>query len=122
MLFTAMRKFENAEASEQMQCADIDFNTALQLTEIFLQHSILMFNNLPRQNEFMQFQSGDSKRKFFMALPDEFTRKQATELGTQYKFSARTVDEILKNSIGKTLSKPKAGSYQKISSSPFGGN
>lgn len=114
MLFTAMRKFENAEASEQMQCADIDFNTALQLTEIFLHHSILMFNNLPRQNEFLQFQSGDSKRKFFIALPDEFTRKQATELGLQFKLSARTVDEILKNSIGKTLSRLKAGSYQKV--------
>jgi hypothetical protein len=29
----------------------------------------------------MQLQSGDGKRSFFEALPQEFTRKEATEIG-----------------------------------------
>jgi len=114
MLFTALRKFENGEAANQVVCTDEDFSTALRLAEIYLHHSILMFNNLPKQSEATQFKTGDGKRKFFEALPQEFTRKEATELGTKFKLSARTVDDILKSCIGVTLTKIKAGTYQRI--------
>ena len=114
MILSALRKFENGEAEPVITCTDEDFNTALLIVQTYLQHSLLMFNNLPKQNETMQFHSGDGKRKFFEALPQEFTRKEATELGTKFKLSARTVDDILKSCIGVTLTKIKAGSYQRI--------
>lgn len=114
MLFTALRKFENAEAAEQVECTDIDFNTAIRLAEIYLQHSILMFNNLPKQQNATVFQTGDSKRKFFEALPNEFTRAQAVELGKQHKLSPRSVDDLLHNATPGILTKPKAGHYQKV--------
>ncbi|MGH2564809.1 MAG: hypothetical protein ACRDE5_09860, partial [Ginsengibacter sp.] len=91
-----------------------DFTTALQLAEIYLQHSILMFNNLPKQSEATQFRTGDSKRKFFDALQPEFTRQQAVETGKQFQLAARTVDDILHNATGKALEKLKAGHYRKI--------
>jgi hypothetical protein len=114
MLFTALRKFENGEAASQVLCSDEDFSTALRLAEIYLHHSILMFNNLPKQSEATQFKTGDSKRKFFDALPSEFTRQQAVETGKQFQLSARTVDDILHNATGKALEKLKAGHYRKI--------
>ncbi|MBL0316798.1 MAG: DUF3987 domain-containing protein [Flavobacteriales bacterium] len=114
MLFTALRKFENGEAANQVVCTDEDFSTALRLAEIYLHHSILMFNNLPKQSEATQFKTGDSKRKFFDALPAEFTRQQAVETGKQFQLSARTVDDILHNATGKALEKLKAGLYRKI--------
>jgi hypothetical protein len=114
MLFTALRKFENAEAAEQVQCTDIDFDTALRLTEIFMQHSILMFNNLPKQQNATVFQTGDNKRKFFEALPKEFTRAEAVELGKQHKLSPRSVDDLLHNATPGILTKLKAGHYQKV--------
>ena len=114
MIFSALRKFENAEVADTIFCADEDFNTALTIAQTYLQHSLLMFNNLPKQTEVMSFQSGDSKRKFFETLPEEFTRKQATELGSQFKLSARSVDEILKTATGTSLTKLKAGLYQKV--------
>jgi len=113
MIFSALRKFENGEVTDTIYCTDEDFSTALTIAQTYLQHSILMFNNLPKQNEVMSFQSGDSKRKFFEALPEEFTRKQATELGSQFKLSPRSVDEILKTATGVSLSKLKAGLYRK---------
>ena len=113
MIFSALRKFENGEVTDTVFCTDEDFNTALAIAQTYLQHSLLMFNNLPKQNEVMSFHSGDSKRKFFEALPEEFTRKQATELGSQFKFSARSVDEILKTATGVSLTKLKAGLYRK---------
>ncbi len=61
----------------------------------------------------MQFHSGDGKRKFFEALTQEFTRKEATEIGTKFKLSARTVDDVLKSATGYTLTKIKAGCYQR---------
>jgi hypothetical protein len=114
MLFTALRKFENAEAAEQVQCTDTDFDTALRLTEIFMQHSILMFNNLPKQQNATVFQTGDNKRKFFEALPKEFTRAEAVELGKQHKLSPRSVDDLLHNATPGILTKLKAGHYQKL--------
>ena len=100
--------------TETIICTDEDFNTALLIVQTYLQHSLLMFNNLPKQNESMQFHSGDGKRKFFEALPKEFTRKEATEIGTKFKLSARTVDDVLKSCLGVSPTKIKAGSYQRI--------
>jgi hypothetical protein len=62
-------------------CTDKDFNNALRLAEIYLRHSIFMFNNLPIQSEATQLKTGDSKRKFFDALPEEYTSQQAIEIG-----------------------------------------
>ena len=114
MLFTALRKFENAEAAEQVQCTNADFNSAVQLAEIFLQHSILMFNNLPKQQNATVFQTGDHKRKFFEALPKEFARAEAVTLGQLHKLSARSVDDLLHNATPNLLTKLKPGLYQKI--------
>jgi len=114
MLFTALRKFENGEAANQVVCTDVDFSTALRLAAIYLHHSILMLNNLPKQSEATQFKTGDSKRKFFDALQPEFTRQQAVETGKQFQLSPRTVDDILHNATGKALEKLKAGHYRKI--------
>jgi hypothetical protein len=84
------------------------------LAEIYLHHSILMFKNLPMQSEATQFKTGDSKRKFFEALLEEFTRQQAVEIGKQFQLSPRTVDDILHNATGKALEKFKAGHYRKL--------
>ena len=83
------------------------------MAEIYLHHSIPMFNNLPKQSEATRFKTGDSKRKFFEALPAEFTRQQAVEFGKQFQLSLRTVDDI-HNATGKALEKLKAGHYRKL--------
>lgn len=114
MIFTSLRKFENREAATRIVCADEDFNTVLCLAEIYLRHSILMFNNLPKQSEANQFKTGDSKRKFFEALPAEFTRQQAVEIGKHFQLAARTMNDILRNATGKALEKLKAGQYRKL--------
>ena len=113
MIFSAIRKYENGEMSSTIICTDEDFNTVVQIVQTYLDHSLLMFNNLPNQSEATPFKTGD-KRKFFEALPREFTRKLAVEIGKQFQLSVRTVDEILHNATGKVLEKLKAGHYRKI--------
>lgn len=114
MLFTALRKFENGESATTLECTNEDFSTALQLAGIYLQHSLLMFNNLPKQSETTHFKTGVNKRHFFDTLPQEFTRQQAVELGRTFDLAARTVDDLLRNALGKLLEKPKPGQYRKV--------
>lgn len=81
MIFTSLRKFENGDTSTTVFCNDSDFDTAVNLADLYLQHSLLMFHNLPKQNDNAVFRSGDNKRKFFDALPSDFKRAEAIELG-----------------------------------------
>lgn len=114
MIFTAMRKFENGESTTKIVCTDQDFNTALILVKIFLQHSILMFNNLPKQSDIKAFNIGESKRIFIDALPNEFTRKLAVEIGNKFQLSESTVSHLLPKLVGKYFTQIKAGHYKKV--------
>jgi hypothetical protein len=114
MLFTAIRKFSSNIPEKEVYCSDEDFETALLLTEIYLQHSIFMFNNLPKQEEKGPFKSGQNQKLFFDALPTHFSRKEAVELAIQFNIAERTVDSLLKICIGTYLIQPKYGTYEKL--------
>jgi hypothetical protein len=72
-----------------------------------------MFENLPKQEGGGVFKSGQNKKLFFDSLPNEFQRKEAIELGNQFKISARTVDDILKKCKGNLLISTKPGHFEK---------
>ena len=114
MIFTALRKFETGELTNKMYCTDDDFHTALTLSGVYLEHSLLMFNNLPNQLESTPFKMPNNKKQLLQKLPYEFKRQDAVELGKQLGFSVRTVDEFLKNSLGTHLEKVKNGNYRKL--------
>lgn len=113
MLFTALRKFENAELSEKIICMDEDFQVAIELAGIYLHHSLLMFYNLPKQSTTTQFKAGDNKRKFIEALPNEFTTKEATEIGARFSLSYSSVTHLLPKLVPQYFTQPKFGHYQK---------
>lgn len=114
MIFTALRKVENGDCSEVVVCTDEDFLAALELINVHLNHSILMFNNLASQSEPITYKMGNNKKAFYEALPQSFQRKEAIELGAKYSLSERSVDDFLKNSVPELLSKIKTGCYEKV--------
>jgi len=114
MIFTSLRKYESTFTLSSITCSDSDFDAALSMAETYLQHSLLMFHNLPKQTEKTVFRSGENKPKFFKALPDDFKRAEAILLGKQFKLSERSVDLLLKELLGKYLTQPKNGFYAKI--------
>ena len=114
MVLTALRKIENADATEQIYCLDIDFNCAISLVKTYLQHSIIMYNNLPNSSVSGIFKKGNNKQLFLDALPGEFTTKQAAEIGKQFKLSYSTVSKILPKMVPAYFSQPKSGYYIKI--------
>lgn len=113
MIFTAIRKFSNKEYTTEVYCLDVDFESAVSLVKTYLQHSIIMFNNLPKQGEQGPFKGGENKKQFFDALPKRFTRKEAIEISNSYNLKERTVDNLLKSCIGVYLSQPEYGVYLK---------
>jgi hypothetical protein len=113
MIFTAIRKFDVKDYHKEVFCSDIDFETALLLIKTYIQHSIIMFENLPKQGEQGPFRSGQNKMKFLDALPKHFARKEAIEIGIKYKMGERNVDSFLKSCLGKYLIQPEYGVYDK---------
>jgi hypothetical protein len=114
MIFSAIRKFEIKSRNKEIDCSDVDFKTALALTKVYLEHSLMMFNNLPKQGEQGMFKSGKNKQMFFDALPESFQRKEAVVIGEVFEMKPRSVDSFLHSCVGKYLDQPKAGFYKKI--------
>uniref|UniRef100_UPI00404A1FDF DUF3987 domain-containing protein n=1 Tax=Flavobacterium sp. TaxID=239 RepID=UPI00404A1FDF len=114
MVFTAIRKFKENNYHKEVYCADIDFETALTLTKTYLQHSVIMFTNLPKQGEQGVFKSGSNKKKFLEALPSKFQRKEAVEVAKRFNIGERSVGTFLKSCLGKYLTQAEYGFYEKI--------
>ena len=114
MIFTALRKFENGDLSTEVECTDEDFEMALNIANVYLQHSLLMYHNLPKKEETGIFKGKSNKKKFFEALPQNFKRDEAVQLGIQYKLKSRTVDGLLKSLLNTLLTQPSFGHYQKV--------
>lgn len=114
MVFTALRKFENAEDSPVVYCSDDDFSAALTLSGVYLEHSLLMFNNLSNQQEAVIYKMPNNKKRLFEALPDSFQRKEAVEIAKEFGISERSVDDFLNSCIPTLLEKVKTGQYQKV--------
>jgi hypothetical protein len=114
MIFTAIRKFATNDYHKEIYCSDIDFETALTLTKTYIQHSVIMFTNLPKQVGQGPFKSGENKKKFFDALPNNFQRKEAIEIGKKFDIQERSVGNFLKSCLGKYLTQPKTGFYEKV--------
>lgn len=114
MIFTSLRKFENGDCSKDVTCTDEDFQAALMLSDVYLQHSLLMFNNLDEQKEAKEYKMPNNKKQLLDQLPQEFQRKEAVALGVSLGLSERSVDDFLNNSVPMLLEKPKTGHYRKI--------
>jgi hypothetical protein len=114
MLFTAIRKYKTDDYHKEVFCSDIDFETALALIRVYLKHSIIMFENLPKQGEQGPFKSGENKKLLYDALPNEFQRKEAVEMAINFNIKERTVDNFLKACLGKYLIKSDTGLYKKM--------
>lgn len=114
MLFTAIRKFKINNYHKEIFCSDVDFETASTLIKVYLQHSVIMFENLPKQEGGGPFKSGENKKLFYDALPNEFQRKEAIEIGIKFNIKERTADNFLKACLGKYLIKSDTGVYKKV--------
>lgn len=114
MVFSALDKSENRSSEQKIVCSDKHFEMALQLAEVYLQHSLCVYRELQGASKTI-----DKKLlQFFNGLPDEFTRDMAQESfkGTELKGSTSWIDKSLKRLIEYNyIVKPDYNVYRKIS-------
>ncbi|MBR5631518.1 MAG: DUF3987 domain-containing protein [Bacteroidales bacterium] len=102
-------------------CADADFATALAMVKILLQHTVTVFQALPRRAE-RRFRQDRRQRTeshmqtFLAALPESFDRptylKTASDIGINEKTAERYITDLCRSG---QLDHPASGQYAKPS-------
>jgi hypothetical protein len=105
MILSTIRKVEMGNRSLNIECTDIDFETAMMLSETYLDHAMLMFTKLPGENKSYRT-SGEQKLLVALPADREFQRKEAVYIGKTIQISERTVSKYLNQllSAGSLLS------------------
>ena len=117
MTLSAVRRLETQHTQPNMICTDEDFQTALQLADVYLQHALFLFEKLPNTNAIAWSNRPNPKLQLFQALPERFQRKDALITGTQLCMSDRSVDRLLKDLLNAgLLHQPAYGYYSKSDS------
>ena len=102
-------------------CTDADFDTALAMVKVLLQHTVRVFQALPRRTERRFRQDRRQRTESFMqtflaALPDAFSRsgylQTAADMGINEKTAERYITELCRSGM---LEHPASGQYVKPS-------
>jgi hypothetical protein len=113
MLFTVIRAVEASNTEVNIGtiiCSDEDFNSAMILSGVYLEHALHMMDTLPKSAPLDPIIA-----RFYAELPNEFSNADAVRIGARMGFKKRTVGRYLPILIDKKkLEKIKHGSYRKI--------
>lgn len=116
MILTNIRRFEEENYSDVVECNDDDFWSAYYITIVFSQHSIRMFTELDITKEILLENRGISDitgySELYSALPKQFTSKQAYECMPNRSKSSITNYLKLMQQKGLVV-KVKNGLYEK---------
>ncbi len=112
MIITALRYFDNAESTIDFHCTDDDFNLALQMVQVYQDHAVFMFGELPKTATLADKNIG----KLYNLLPPSFKRKVAIQIADQQlNIKSRTADTYLKKLMAcKWLHQPIYGTFEKF--------
>ncbi|MCY7349796.1 MAG: DUF3987 domain-containing protein [Cytophagaceae bacterium] len=111
LILSLLRAFQQNQSPQTVFCSETDFNTALSLAEVLLEHALQVAETFPR--------TADTQAPAFIAtfrdrLPVQFQRAEADQVGTGLGMSKRNVANFLHRlqKLGQ-LSKLKHGHYFK---------
>lgn len=112
MILTILRSIENNTLSSTIICDDVDFETAITLSDVYLEHSLNVFQTLPATGKSVS----RSAQMLFENLPDKFSCSEAVEIGKNVcTISERSVSNYLNElrKVGKLLQPKNNGPYIK---------
>lgn len=116
MILSVCRQVTPERTDRKIFCNDVDFQTALNLVDVYFEHMMVMLEMLPKGVK----PGIDPKlSRFHAVLPDEtpFFRSLADSIGKEMGISERTVGTYLDRLVTLgLLSKIGHGRYQKIES------
>lgn len=101
MIFTVLRIMENGDMSRKLVCEERDFQNAIIMTSILLEHSKKVFSELPQA--IIQPKRENREDRFFNLLPDEFSRKDYVEIAQQLNIPDKTAQNYIAKLVSKGL-------------------
>lgn len=101
MILSALRIMDTGELSGRIICDDVDYKTAMKMSEILIVHASSVFNHLPEAAK--PHSKLNKKERFFDQLPSQFSRQQylatAADLGIQDKTAQYYIAAFKKSNL-----------------------
>jgi hypothetical protein len=94
MILTALRIMDNGELQSPLVCSDTDFNTALSMVKILVQHAAQVYQQLP--TEAATALPPNQKQQFLDALPAEFSRQTYLNAAKLLAIPPKTAEKHIK--------------------------
>ena len=125
MILTVLRHIEEVPAKrkkslKKMVCTDVDYDTALAVIQVLLQHSAAVFQTLPRRTDHAAALKGRRqlsdavRQKFLAALPDTFDRPTYIQVAASLNILERTAERYVSDLCKSGhLKHPSNGQYTK---------
>ena len=124
MILSVLRLIDKAPGKslkdiKRLVCSDADFDTALAMVKVLLQHSAAVFQALPRNAKApvlkgRQVIAAETREKFLAALPDTFDRPTYLNTAASLNITEKTAERYLQFFIKSgQLAHPANGQYLK---------
>jgi hypothetical protein len=94
MILTALRIMDDGDIHSPLVCRDSDFNTALSMVKILVQHASMVFQQLP--SEAVTTAPKNQKQQFLDELPSEFCRKDYLAVAQKLGIPDKTAEKHIK--------------------------
>ena len=95
-----------------MECEDRDFETAMELTKVYLAHGLNVFEKINNRENKLPL----NEERWMNKLPKEFTSSEAISIAKKLGIKERTVYKKLRDYVeNELLKKVKTGLYRKLS-------
>ncbi|WP_167604960.1 DUF3987 domain-containing protein [Maribellus sediminis] len=101
MIFTVIRNMDSITNSESLVCNDDDFNNAMAIGEVLLEHSKHAFRGLKETPIVKQLPN--HKERFYNALPEEFDFQTYSEIAEKIGLNPKTVQKYVREFCNKGL-------------------
>ena len=113
MILTTLRRLENNQLDNQYQCDEQDFQAAMTITEVILNHVALTLKMM--KNERIEHCYRGKKLDYFYALPDSFSYAKSQQLAQEENVKLRTAQKWIYEFRNKGfLVNPEKGEFKKI--------
>jgi Protein of unknown function (DUF3987)/Primase C terminal 2 (PriCT-2) len=91
MILTTLRIMDNGELRSPLICSDADFNIAMEIVKVLVQHAAHVFQQLPTDNATKV--QPNQKQQFLNMLPAEFDRQTYLAIAEKLKIPAKTAEK-----------------------------
>lgn len=119
MILSALRIMETGNFENDIVCLDRDYDTAISIAEVLIEHNAKVFLDLPQSQTKPGTAAKGSARnrmhhEFFTALPDSFDRKEYLATAIQVGINQNSVDRLIRKWCGEgKLENISHGKYRK---------